>query len=169
MSREIITKSGAVAYRTKLFRDDAQAARFARCLNANSRFRDVAIVENVRAGSGSYITFRPVNEERQKDLYMNQHTARLIRGYEQMANYLFVQDSDQVGLWWCYNLVNEEVYQVTAFDCTCPDYQFRCRRAGLQCKHQHARQAQADNGLLGQTCPLVDAQERLNRAVDIAA
>ena len=71
MSR--ILSDGRICHQTKPMRADL-ALRFARCLKANSRFTDVATID---AGQrGLRVVYRPVNRERQADLYMGQQTAR---------------------------------------------------------------------------------------------
>lgn len=35
----------------------------------------------------------------------------------------------------CHNPATGGIYQLTLTTCTCPDYQYRCRGLGIDCKH----------------------------------
>lgn len=156
MSREIITKSGAIVYRTKLM-SDAAAARFASCLRGNSRFCDVETVESQTAKTPkSFVTFRPSSRERQGDMLVSQWNQRAERAATEGMCYIFVADSDHTGDYWCFNPISLETYQVSSFRCSCPDFVYRCDRAGIQCKHQQAWEMQSRAGTL-------------HRHIDIAA
>jgi len=147
MGRELIQPDGSIVYRTKLFRNLALASAFARCVKANStRFTDVFVnaSDSPRTkGDAWYVTFRPVNRERHLDMLERQQDARKQRGYTEGLDYIFWPDPDKCGVWWCFNPLSGESYEVTSFECTCADFTYRCNKAGLNCKHQHALEAQA--------------------------
>ena len=150
MARTTITTEGAIVYRSKNM-PLSLASGFARCIEANaSRFCDVAIVPS-KAAEKYFVQFRPVNRERQGDLYEAQYNARADRAQAEGSDYIFWPDADNPGTDWCFNPLSGETYQVSLFDCTCADHVYRCAPAGLVCKHRHARQLQADAGTLGKT------------------
>ena len=35
---------------------------------------------------------------------------------------------------------SREIYEVTVFDCTYPDFRYRCQGVGIRCKHMAALQ-----------------------------
>lgn len=139
MSRTTINPDGAIVYRTKTM-ELTRAAAFAQCIQANgTRFESVEIVESKHTKEESYfVTFRPVNTERQGDLYEAQWNVRKERAAEEGADYIFWKDTDRPMVHWCFNPKSGETYEVTPFGCTCPDYYYRCSKAGLHCKHIHA-------------------------------
>lgn len=148
MPRQTITKDG-VFYRTKLFRNFQKADAFKKCLTANPGFTGVSIEDGANTkGPAWFIQFRPAGRDRQVDMLEREMDKRALRAETEGMNYVFVRDADKPYLLWCYNPKSGEVYEVTTFDCSCPDYEFRCRAAGLKCKHQQARQLQADRGVL---------------------
>ncbi len=150
MSRTTITTEVAICYRSKNM-SLSLASSFARCIEANkTRFCDVAISPS-KAAEKYFVTFRPVSTDRQGDLYEAQYNARADRAQVEGLEYIFWPDADNPGTDWCFNPLSGETYQVSLFECSCPDYQFRCKNAGLKCKHQHSRQVQADAGTLGKT------------------
>ncbi len=149
---QTITSTGAICYRTKLM-ELARAAAFARCIGGNTdRFADVTIEESGRARSDAkfFVQFRPISRERQEALYGAQFDLRTQRAEAEGADYIFWQD-DSRRFWWCFNPKSGETYEVSAGGCTCPDHEFRCKRAGLQCKHVQALGMQAEAGTLGKT------------------
>jgi hypothetical protein len=151
MSRTTITQAGAIVYRTKNM-DIAHAAAFARCIEANNgRFTSVEIVEARTKEEAYFVTFRPVSPERQGDMYEQQWNVRKERAEQEGAEYIFWRDTDNPGTDWCFNPKSGETYQVSTFSCSCPDYVYRCEKAGLLCKHQQARTMQAEAGRLGAT------------------
>lgn len=151
MSRTTITPLGAIAYRTRNM-EQTKAAAFARCIEANAaRFRDVQVCEAHTATPQFYVQFRPTSAARQADLYEAAFNARKDRADREGAEYLFWPDPDHAGSHWCFNPLSGETYQVETFSCSCPDYQMRCSRAGLLCKHQQALTMQREAGTLGQT------------------
>lgn len=148
MTRSFIRPAdGAILYRTCPM-EPAQAQRFAKALTANkTRFIDVEIEDARTKTTKSFVTYRPLNPTRQGDLYQAQYDQRLHRAEEEGDNYIFWEDETE-RFWWCLNPLSGETYEVTAFGCTCPDYHYRCEKAGIHCKHQHAKQRQADKGML---------------------
>ena len=149
---ETIGRDGVIRYRTRLFSDWEQADRFRRCLEANPRFVDPTVCESGTSKTVKwFVTFRPGNRERQLDMYERQWDARRDRGWTEGLEYIFWQDPDHPGSWWCFNPRSGETYEVTIFSCTCPDYVYRCHLAALQCKHMQAWEAQSELGLLQRT------------------
>lgn len=132
---ETISHGGA-QYRTKLM-DETKAKRFAACLKANPRFGGVAVCYSERAKNPEnrwYVSFNPASDLSGERILARQQSARQQRAAEQGAGYLFVLDSE--GFYFhCLNTKTGEVYETTEYDCNCPDHTFRCRAAGLQCKH----------------------------------
>jgi hypothetical protein len=173
MPHETINSDGTISYRTKLLRDLQFAARFARCLRANAtRFCDVEIVPSLKAkGDAWYVSFRPINRERQIEMLERQADARRQRAAEEGLDYIFWADPDHTGSYWCFNPKSGETYEVSIFSCTCPDYEFRCKRAAIQCKHQQAWELQKSLGVFGQTDKQAETSEqrRARIAASIAA
>ena len=136
MARTTILQDGTVGYRTKLM-EPAQARRFAKCLEANSRFRmvDVVVSDRAKSDKNTFVTFHPSSDVRQADIYMGQWEQRQARASAEGGDYIFVQDRWKT---WCYNPISQETYEIDSCGCTCPDFQFRCRKAALHCKHMIA-------------------------------
>src|SRR4051794_16930791 len=135
---------GTPAFRTRLM-DADRAQRFAKCLSANGRFTNVAAVESTRSAGKWFVTFQPANEERQAAILQRQQLARQIRA--DLQPFVFVLDIDGGRPFcWCHSLQSGEVYEVDEESCTCPDHVYRCRPAGIVCKHQLALAAAAVAG-----------------------
>ena len=132
-----ILKTGEVCYKSKPMNID-RAARFARCIDKNTRFYGVEIVP-AKAGENFYVQFRT----KTNSAYEVEFNARAQRAAVEGADYIFWQDADK-GNWWVFNPKSSETYELTLFDCSCPDHEFRCRKAGLHCKHRHALQMYLD-------------------------
>ena len=140
---EIIAQ-GQPAFRTRLM-DADRAARFSRCLTANPRFANVAAVESPRSAGRWFVQFQPASEERQAAILARQQTARQIRADREA--FVFVLDIDGGRPFcWCHSLASGEVYEVDEESCSCPDHVYRCKPAGLACKHQLALAAAAVAG-----------------------
>ena len=138
MSNQTIRPDGTVVYRTKLM-DFARATAFARCIEANANFQDVVLEQSTRAKTEQYlVTFRPASRARQCDMLDREQDARTDRAHTEGGDYVFWQDPDRGYLYWCYNPISGETYEVTIGSCSCPDYHYRCERAGIQCKHMAA-------------------------------
>lgn len=152
MARTTITSEGAICFRSKIM-PLSLASSFAKCIEANaSRFTDVSITPAKRTKEEKYfVQFRPVSADRQGAMYEAEYSARAERAQSEGADYIFWPDADNPGTDWCFNPISGETYQVSLFDCTCADHVYRCNKAGLVCKHRHARQMQADAGTLGKT------------------
>lgn len=137
---QILSVHGA-AYRTKLLTTD-QAWRFAKCVKANiARFdpASVAVIHNSRAKGARryYVTFAPARTERVAALVAGEQDKRLARAMEQGADYVFLADKDGGRpFWWVWNPVSGETYEVSSDGCSCPDHEYRCRHAGVACKHR---------------------------------
>ena len=140
MSRPTIQSDGSIVYRTKLI-FEAKAQSFAAMLRGNSRFEDVKVKHSGRAKSDAafFVTFQPVSEVRKDAIFMDQWKAREQRALDQEC--IFWPDPDLINVWNCFSCKSGETYQVTLGDCTCPDYHFRCQKAGLNCYHQHSLSA----------------------------
>ena len=130
MPHVTITTDGAICYRSKTMTVE-RAAAFARCLAANAeRFTSVEIVLARTKETQYLVQFRPVDPERQGDIYEQQWNVRAERAQQEGAEYIFWRDADKAGVTWCFNPQSGETYEVTPFGCTCPDYHYRCRRPG---------------------------------------
>lgn len=144
MPREFIASDGRIFFRTKLLSAE-QAQRFAACLTANAtRFCDVEwlLSEKAKGERAYFVQFRPVNADRQWEQIARQQDARRLRAMEEGACYVFVLDMDSSSpFYWTYNPRSGETYQTDAGSCSCPDFEFRCKKlthAALYCKHIHA-------------------------------
>jgi hypothetical protein len=122
-------------FRTKLM-DQAQAERFAHCLDANARFAKVTVEESRSAGR-FFVSFLPAAPERQAEMLETVQSERLVRALTEGSDYVFVVD-DSARFMWCFNPRSGETWEVTSQSCTCPDHVYRCSRVGLKCKHQLA-------------------------------
>src|SRR4051812_11486048 len=89
---EIVSQDG-VGYRTQLMLSD-NAARFAKALEANSRFTSVSVQESTRTQRDKrwFVMFAPSNPDRVQDLLDRQHAAREQRALTQ--EFTFVRDPD---------------------------------------------------------------------------
>jgi predicted nucleic acid-binding Zn finger protein len=145
---ESLSKNG-VRYRTKLLTED-RAKRFAACLRGNSRFTDVEVEESGRARNWyqrHFVSYSPVNEERQQEMLDRQRDARQARAGDEGRDYVFVLDQDSIQPFcWVFNPKSGETYEVTLFDCSCPDFRYRCRGTGVRCKHMLALAAAVESG-----------------------
>ena len=161
MSHVTITTEGAIVYRTKTM-TMSRAAAFARMIQSNAdRFTSVEIKPAQRTRIASFIvTFQPVSRERQEDLYEQQFNARKDRAEAEGMDYIFWPDPDRTGVTWCYNPNSGETYEVQTFSCSCPDYHYRCEKAGLLCKHQQALTLQREAGVVGKTDKTTPKQQR---------
>lgn len=148
MAHTTILPDGTIVYRTALM-ERSRAFGFARCLNGNAgRFSDVEVLRSERAkGCTSwFVRFRPARRERQGLLLQREWDKRAARAEEEGGEYIFWPDPDSAGDYWCFNPKSGETYQVNCFRCTCPDFHYRCNRAGIQCKHQQAWELQSRAG-----------------------
>ena len=134
MARQTILSNGSIVYRTALL-PIGRAYCFAKCLRGNSRFEEVETFESLASPGRYFITFRPSSFDRQISLISNEHNARMERAQTEGMNYMFWPDPDCIGSTWCFNPKSGETYQVSKAECTCPDFEFRCKPAGLYCKH----------------------------------
>ena len=127
----------------------AQAARFAKCLEGNSRFLGVEITESTRAKSDKrwFVAFTPSNPERVQAILDRQQDARAQRAAEQTFSFMLDKDGGRPFLW-CYSHASGETYEVDCQgrSCSCPDHEFRCKPNGLKCKHQIAAAAAIQAG-----------------------
>ena len=126
-----------VQFRTKLM-DQTSALRFAKCLHANPRFTGVVVEESRQAKHPErrwIVVFHPANGDRLVEMHREVQDSRAKRAEEQAGSYAFIRD-DSGRFFHCFNTVSGEVYETTEHNCTCPDWQYRCRCAQLSCKHQ---------------------------------
>lgn len=143
MPREFIALDGAIYFRTRRLRYD-QAKRFAVCLQANPRFTDVETVlsQRVRSAANAFVQYRPSNVDRQFEQIDRQQAKRRQKALTEGRCYQWFLDTDgSRPFYWCLSS-SGEVYEVDAGSCSCPDYQFRCRKVyDLRCKHILAYEA----------------------------
>ena len=166
MPRSTIQPDGRVTYRTALFTSLPKAQSFGRCLTANdSRFERIMVHASQTAKTPKwFVTFEPKANVRKDAIHAGQQDARRQRAAEQ--EFIFWPDPDTINLYWCFSVSSGEPYEVTLGDCACPDYRFRCRCAGIQCKHMLAWSAQRAAGMIGQTDKKSISREELQRRMD---
>ena len=121
----------------------ARAASFARCLQANPNFGAVTIEESARAKGEArwFVAYVPTNPERIASVLADQQDKRQAKASTEGACYEFVAD-ESGRFFWCLS-TSGEVYEVTRHSCSCPDFEHRCRHAGLACKHMLAHRTAA--------------------------
>src|SRR5579871_638117 len=153
MPREFIANDGRIYFRTRLL-TCPQADRFARCLRANAeRFRDVDVSFNPRAKGerAFFVTFRPVNPDRVVEQIDRQQASRQQRADCHGPSYVYALDIDgERPFYWCLS-DSGETYELDSGECSCPDYQYRLKRAdwtGIKCKHILEMQRRFDAGML---------------------
>lgn len=159
MPHSTIQPSGAIVYRTVLMEMN-RAAAFARCIGGNTHFRDVEISDPRGKRGKRFVSFRPTSSDRQGVMYQHQMDIRAARAANEGEDYIFWPDPDCRGSYWVFNPLSGETYQVTPFNCTCPDYEVRCRKAALHCKHMAALQLQADAQTLGRTDKVTETPDQ---------
>lgn len=144
MPRTTVTKDGIV-YRTKHIRSWSRVQSFARCLAAHAAFRCVNVVQ---VNTGGHVTYQPVSQDKQEELIQEEWSKRVIKGYTEGMDYVFMLD-DTGAFWWCLS-TSGGTYEVTSHSCDCWDKRSRCRRlGGIPCKHIQALDAQRSTGVLG--------------------
>jgi len=60
---------------------------------------------------------------------------RGVRAIMEAASFLFIRDGATI---YVRSDKSSLTYEVSPFQCSCPDYQHRCSRAGHSCKHMIA-------------------------------
>lgn len=113
----------------------AQAERFAKCLRANRAFGNAFVAESHTAKSDRrfYVAYHPSNPERCAELLDGERGKREVKALTEGHGYLFLKSED-AEFWFCLS-TSGEVYEVHPLGCTCPDWEFRARGAGIPCKH----------------------------------
>lgn len=129
---ETLSRNGA-HYRTKLMFAHA-AIRFAKCLRANERFTGVSVCVSERSPGKCYVSFLPASDPSGQRILDRQQGTREARAAVHGHEYEFVPE-EQGRYCYCLNVLSGEVYETDEHHCTCPDWEFRCRAAGIQCKH----------------------------------
>lgn len=138
MSAFINTKDGNCYFRTKLFRSEARADAFCKMVSANSRFTNASVIQSNRTEDGWFVQYQPANPARYADLYYSQYRQRELKGKGEGRCYEWDLQQRDGRVWYLCLSTSGETYEVTECSCTCPDWQFRGRKSGLPCKHQHA-------------------------------
>lgn len=160
---QTISASLGLAYRTKALSPD-QAARFARCLQANPHFAQVRIHASPRSTGRCFVAYTPTNPDRCAEMLAREADKRSAKAAAEGSAYGFALDPDSPQPFaWCLNPVSGETYEVTLFDCSCPDFRFRCQGVGVRCKHMVAFAAVVD------TVPEFQTVGRSAEAFDPAA
>jgi hypothetical protein len=132
---EILSRHGA-QYRTKLLAE-AHAQQFASCLRANALFSGVMVYESERAKHPErrfFVVYHPSDSDACAAILQRQQERRAAQARAEAGDYLIVPNVDRRFFW--VQSASGEVYEVTDFSCSCPDYEFRCREASIRCKHQ---------------------------------
>ena len=141
---ELLSKNGA-HYRTKLM-TETHAESFAAALRANSQWDGVMVYESPRAKGERrhYVVYHPASAEARDAILARQEATRAARAEAELEEYLIVPADGETFFWVASQSGN--VYEVTDFSCTCPDHEYRCREAGIRCKHQLALETAAERG-----------------------
>lgn len=78
----------------------------------------------------------------QWEQYQRQNDARHLRAMEEGACYVFALDIDcSRPFYWIFNPKSGETYQTDSMTCSCPDFEYRCKKIagyGVLCKHIQA-------------------------------
>lgn len=133
---EILSRSGA-QYRTRLLTQE-HAEQFAACLRANVLFDGVMVYESPRAKGDRrwFVVYHPSDPAACEAILTRQQQQRAEKARVEADEYLIVPNDDRRFFW--VQSASGKVYEVTDFSCSCPDYEHRCRQAGIRCKHQVA-------------------------------
>src|SRR5689334_1775846 len=99
-----------------------QAERFARCLQANSRFTEVNV--NASRSPGKFtVHYQPASDQRYRELLAGERAEREVKAVTEGSEYVFVLDKDGGRAFFhCLNPKSGEVYETTEHGCSCPDY-----------------------------------------------
>ena len=144
---KLVLTSEGFSYRTKAMKDERQAKAFAACLSRNQRFTGVQLVRNERTKQPSWlVTYKPASAERQAAIAQGEQDARAQRAAEE--SFTFVKETEASRpFYYCHSHKSGEVYDLDEQGCNCPDFQYRCRPAGLPaCKHIYALRAAIAEG-----------------------
>ena len=144
---EILSRNGA-QYRTKLL-TEAHAQQFASCLRSNTLFTGVMVYESDRAKHPErrfYVVYHPSDPDACAAILERQQQQRADKARAEADEYLIVPDEGGRFFW--VQSASGEVYEVTDFSCTCPDAEFRCKEAGIRCKHSLALEIAEQRGLV---------------------
>lgn len=141
---DTLSRHGA-QFRTKLL-CLPHAQSFAEALRANAMWDSVEVFESRRAKGERrwYVAYEPASDGAKKALVRRHQDRRAARATAELDEYLIVPDEGGRFFW--VQSASGEVYEVTRFDCSCPDHEFRCREAGIRCKHQLALEAATEQG-----------------------
>jgi predicted nucleic acid-binding Zn finger protein len=126
---------GGVWHRTELL-PLPHALSFLFCLRANPLFAEPRLVESDQATSPRrwYVRWSPTEAARERIL-ANKQAIRLKMASEDGPAMIWVENDDRQS----FDVVSTsgQVYTVEPLisRCDCPDYRFRLRRHGLDCKH----------------------------------
>lgn len=155
---EMLSKHGC-QYRTRLMLHN-QAERFARCLRNNPAFGNAFVSESATATSDRrfFVAYHPANPKRLAELLDRQQAKREVKALTEGHGYLFVLD-DTGAFHWCLS-TSGECYEVSEAGCSCPDAEYRCRAAGIQCKHQIALKAGVGE-IVSRPAPVIGAGRML--------
>lgn len=136
---------GQVYYRTRSL-SRPRAFSFAKCVDANSRFTNVSVVQ-ATSGAGWHVVYQPASQMARHRLYLVEYRARELRAAVEGADYRF-SFSGAAGRP-AYRCLSKSgaTYHVTPCSCSCPDFQKRGIRSGIPCKHRQALQMQLDAGV----------------------
>lgn len=139
----LLSRNGA-QYQTKAM-DHEQAYRFACCLRANPRFDGVMLYEEPRPRNPRKthrVVYHPRNEARLAELLARAQGERTVRAVSEGHGYVFALETEKERpFWYCFNPKSGDVWEVCDLGCTCPDWEYRGRSAGLDCKHMVALKA----------------------------
>jgi hypothetical protein len=153
--RAPLVTGGQLSYRTVLL-PVARVARAYAMYAANPRFTDVSMIVSPTSPGNGYVTFRPSNPECAERMIEQFSDDRARRAQTTLDNALTYEwDSNPDGSEICYSPklnkatgeITYDAYTVSKNSCDCADYQYRCRRLNVQCKHQIAQSLRRQEGL----------------------
>lgn len=141
---EMLSKNGA-QYKTVCM-TEAHARSFAAALRASSQWDGVMVYESSRTRGERrfFVVYHPASEMARQALLARQEAKRAARAEAELDQYLIVP-AEQGRFFWVASQ-SGNVYEVTDLSCTCPDHEYRCREAGIRCKHQLALGAATEQG-----------------------
>jgi hypothetical protein len=129
--------------------DAAQAERFAACLTANERFTAVSVAKSDRAKGSKqhFVSFQPASEFAQNQMLAREIDKRQGKADDEGRDYLIVLDKNLGRVFaHCYNPISQETHELDLNGCSCGDWTYRGRAAGVPCKHMRTLESRLRTG-----------------------
>jgi len=145
-----------------------RAFAFARCLAAKPYFRDVLVLRDLRARAEAawYVSYAPADGARIADLVIAEQEKRIETAEAQRAVMTFITLANRPGL---YHVVNTDGHGTAPHEvdtlegeCSCEDFDFRCRGLRIVCHHLIEAKRREAEGLL--PAPVPPAPVKLSAA-----